>query len=258
MGPAPGDEPRRAEELARSLLAEALPRRWAHTQGVARRVRELAPLLGSDTDLVETAAWLHDIGYSPGLVDTGLHSLDGARFLRYGAISERLDTRTVNEDATRKDSGCHGTSCAEASQPAPGRPRGNLSSAFPIAVPGLVAHHTYARFEAEERGLQNLLDTEFSLTAIKPELLAALTVADLTTSPNGLTVAPNMRLAEISARYPFDHPVSRAIRRAKPEALDMCAHLYREHRSLRAPPHGPSDPPPKTTGGRFSPRTSAR
>jgi len=28
------------------------------------------------------AAWLHDIGYAPELVETGFHPLDGARYLR--------------------------------------------------------------------------------------------------------------------------------------------------------------------------------
>jgi hypothetical protein len=28
------------------------------------------------------AAWLHDIGYAPEVVDTGFHPLDGARYLR--------------------------------------------------------------------------------------------------------------------------------------------------------------------------------
>src|SRR6266568_4823565 len=71
-----------AEHLARALLQELLPRRWAHVQGVAARARSLAPVLGPDADLLEAAAWLHDIGYSPSLVVTGLHSLDGARYLR--------------------------------------------------------------------------------------------------------------------------------------------------------------------------------
>ena len=57
----------RAEEIARTLLEKPLPRRWAHTQGVAARARTLAPILGDDADLIEAAAWLHDIGYSPGL-----------------------------------------------------------------------------------------------------------------------------------------------------------------------------------------------
>ena len=62
-----------AQQLARALLQEPLPRRWAHVQGVAARARSLAPVLGADADLLEAAAWLHDIGYAPGLAVTGLH-----------------------------------------------------------------------------------------------------------------------------------------------------------------------------------------
>jgi hypothetical protein len=71
-----------AGHLARALLSEPLPRRWAHVQGVAGRARSLAPVLGADADLLEAAAWLHDIGYAPGLTTTGLHALDGACYLR--------------------------------------------------------------------------------------------------------------------------------------------------------------------------------
>ena len=71
-----------AAELARKLLEVPLPRRWAHVQGVAAQARSLAPILGDDADLLEAAAWLHDIGYSPELADTGFHPLDGARYLR--------------------------------------------------------------------------------------------------------------------------------------------------------------------------------
>jgi hypothetical protein len=71
-----------AQDLARTLLADALGRRWAHVQGVAARARSLEPSLGADADLIEAAAWLHDIGYLPELAHTGLHGLDGARYLR--------------------------------------------------------------------------------------------------------------------------------------------------------------------------------
>src|SRR5215471_13992874 len=71
-----------AEEIARKLLEIPLPRRWAHSQGVAAQARTLAPILGDKADLLEAAAWLHDIGYAPDLVDTGFHPLDGARYLR--------------------------------------------------------------------------------------------------------------------------------------------------------------------------------
>ncbi|WP_372491877.1 HD domain-containing protein [Nocardiopsis dassonvillei] len=71
-----------ARDLARELLERPLPRRWAHSQGVAEQARSLAPVLGHDADLVEASAWLHDIGYSPDLAATGFHPLDGARYLR--------------------------------------------------------------------------------------------------------------------------------------------------------------------------------
>src|SRR5689334_8731928 len=76
------NQARAATELARDLLAEPLPRRWSHCQGVARRARSLAVLPWVDVDTLEAAAVLHDIGYSPVLVDTGFHPLDGARYLR--------------------------------------------------------------------------------------------------------------------------------------------------------------------------------
>ena len=59
-------------------------------QGVAQRARILAPILGEDADLLEASAILHDIGYSPGLVVTGLHALDGARYLRDVDADERI------------------------------------------------------------------------------------------------------------------------------------------------------------------------
>jgi putative nucleotidyltransferase with HDIG domain len=84
-----------AEQLARALLQESLPRRWAHSQGVAARARGLAPVLGADADLLEAAAWLHDIGYAPGLAFTGLHQLDGARYLRDAQHADAMVCRLV-------------------------------------------------------------------------------------------------------------------------------------------------------------------
>ncbi|MDT0270041.1 HD domain-containing protein [Streptomyces sp. DSM 44915] len=79
-----------AYPLAESLLAKPLPRRWAHCLGVAERARTLAPILGENAELLEAAAVLHDIGYAPDLVDTGLHPLDGARYLRRVKADERV------------------------------------------------------------------------------------------------------------------------------------------------------------------------
>ena len=84
-----------AEQLARALLQEPLPRRWAHSQGVAARARGLAPVLGADADLLEAAAWLHDIGYAPDLAVTGLLALDGARYLRDARLADAMLCRLI-------------------------------------------------------------------------------------------------------------------------------------------------------------------
>jgi HD domain len=163
-----------AEDLARNLLKDALPQRWAHVQGVAARARSLAPALITDEDLLEAAAWLHDVGYLPELARTGLHALDGARYLR--------DVEHANPMLCR-----------------------------------LVAHHSCAVIEAEERALADVLSREFEPP---PQPLAdALTFCDMTTSPDGEPVNVNRRLAEILHRYGSEHLVSRSIRRATPMIL---------------------------------------
>ncbi|MEJ2862604.1 HD domain-containing protein [Actinomycetospora flava] len=75
-------EPADAEDLAQRLLAESIPRRWAHVIAVAQKARCIARELGQDGDLLEATAWAHDVGYAPDLAITGFHPLDGARFLR--------------------------------------------------------------------------------------------------------------------------------------------------------------------------------
>jgi putative nucleotidyltransferase with HDIG domain len=80
-----------ARNTARRLLAAELPRRWAHTAGVARRAEHVARVLPEDErELLVAAAWVHDIGYAAELTDTGLHSLDGARYLRRAGVSDRI------------------------------------------------------------------------------------------------------------------------------------------------------------------------
>ena len=84
-----------AEHLGHALLHDGLPRRRAHVQGVAARARGLAAVLGADADLLEAAAWLHDIGYAPSLATTGLHQLDGARYLRDAQHADAMLCRLV-------------------------------------------------------------------------------------------------------------------------------------------------------------------
>jgi len=71
----------RARALAARLLVD-LPDRWRHTIAVAARARELRDAVTPlDREILDTAAWLHDVGYSPQVARTGFHPLDGARFL---------------------------------------------------------------------------------------------------------------------------------------------------------------------------------
>lgn len=180
-----------AEEIARKLLEVPLPRRWAHSQGVADRARALAPILGHDVDLLEAAAWLHDIGYSPELIGTGFHPLDGARFLR--------DVHHADEMLCR-----------------------------------LVAHHSCAVIEAEERGLRDVLLREFS----RPpnDLAEALTYCDMTTSPDGLPLSAHDRLAEIGARYGPGHVVTRSVARSRWSLLTAATRVQGRMRNGLAEP----------------------
>jgi putative nucleotidyltransferase with HDIG domain len=80
-----------ARGTARRLLAEQLPRRWAHTRGVGHRAEQVAQALPpADRSVLVSAAWLHDIGYASELDDTGFHPLDGARFLAHNGVPRRV------------------------------------------------------------------------------------------------------------------------------------------------------------------------
>ena len=127
--------PRTTEGCASAPLGAYAGRR-REGQGVKRS-------LGEDAELVEAAAWLHDIGYAPDLHDTGFHPLDGARYLRDVEGAEPLLCR-------------------------------------------MVAHHSCALIEAEERGLAAELVREF-----RPpprDLAEALIYCDMTTGPDGQPV----------------------------------------------------------------------
>ena len=79
-----------ARDVARGLLAAALPRRWAHVQGVADKAERVAASLALSGEALVAAAWLHDVGYAPDVVDTGFHPLDGARYLARIGAPERV------------------------------------------------------------------------------------------------------------------------------------------------------------------------
>ena len=126
------DQVGRARDLARLLLAESIPRRWAHSQGVGRKAESVARVVGDDASALVSAAWLHDVGYAPDLVTTGMHQLDGARYLRDIARVDDLVCRLVAH---------HSCASIEA------RNRGlsdHLSSEFPPVEGRLADALTYA------------------------------------------------------------------------------------------------------------------
>jgi hypothetical protein len=96
-----------ARPYAEELLAP-LGDRWAHVRGVARqadRVSVVLPL--SERDVLASAAWLHDLGYAPSLVETGLHPLDGARHLR-ALGHERLAGPVAYHSGSRREAELRG------------------------------------------------------------------------------------------------------------------------------------------------------
>lgn len=82
----------------------------------------------------------------------------------------------------------------------------------PVEIVSLVAYHTGAEYEADERGLA---DTLADFDRPDQDLLDALTLADLSVGPTGERVSPSARLDEILERYPADHPVHRAVSRSR-------------------------------------------
>jgi putative nucleotidyltransferase with HDIG domain len=155
-------------------LMSGMGNRWHHVQLVAKTVDEL--LAEHPTkERVLCAAWLHDIGYAPELVMTGMHALDGAAHLRRIGV--------------------------------------------PQAVVSLVAHHTGAEFEAEERELGADLA---SFPRPAQDELDLLILADLLSGPTGDRVTVDERLADIFERYAPEHPVHRAVSRSRKYLEDCC------------------------------------
>jgi hypothetical protein len=79
-----------ARALAERHLARDLPQRWLHVQGVAAETTRLCAALDLDGAAVIAAAWLHDLGYAPALLDSGFHPLDAARYLREHGWQEQV------------------------------------------------------------------------------------------------------------------------------------------------------------------------
>ncbi|WP_091514103.1 HD domain-containing protein [Amycolatopsis sacchari] len=85
---------------------------------------------------------------------------------------------------------------------------------WPEQVVNLVAHHSGARFEAEQRGRDEELLQEFPFE--DSPLLDALVTADLTTGPGGERLSYDERISEILSRYGSEDPVHRTWVKAAP------------------------------------------
>ena len=96
-----------AANYAEELLSP-LGDRWAHVQGVVRQARRVSPILpAADGDVLLAAAYLHDLGYAPCLVETGMHALDGARHLR-AVGQERLAGLVAYHSGARREAELRG------------------------------------------------------------------------------------------------------------------------------------------------------
>jgi hypothetical protein len=108
-----------AASLAEKMLVAELPRRWRHVRSVARRARWTAKQLSLSEDLV-AAAWLHDIGYAPELVETGFHPLDGARYLRRIGVDSQVVSLVAYHSCAEIEAEVRGLGGALASEFRPG------------------------------------------------------------------------------------------------------------------------------------------
>jgi HD domain len=81
----------------------------------------------------------------------------------------------------------------------------------------LVAHHSCALLEAEERGLRDELAAEFPPAA--PDLMDALIYCDMTTGPTGEPCSVGDRINEIKNRYGPEDIVTHFIEKARPELI---------------------------------------
>jgi len=179
-------DPVSARELAELWLARSEPRRWDHVRGVGAKAEHLSRALfredSRDRDVLVAAGYVHDIGYAPGLRRTGLHQLDGARFIR-------------------KLGDCR--------------------------LAGLVAHHSEARFEIGLRGYEEEL-SEYPREDTR--VYDALVYYDLTTGPDGTSMAFEDRVREVYQRY-GEGDISRALHMAEPY---LRAAVDRVHQAMNA------------------------
>lgn len=135
---------------AQALLAELFEPgsdRLAHSIGVGRRAEHVARALGQP-ELLVSAAYLHDIGYAAAACDTGLHQLDGARYLRGLGASADLTGLVAHHTAATVEAAERGLDVA-------------LRREFPVASGELLDLLTYCDMTTSARGEAVTVDERF-------------------------------------------------------------------------------------------------
>ena len=171
------------EDHARTLLSP-LGERWRHAQAVANAAGELAQQLDQDDGhALIASAYLHDIGYSQDLTDSGFHPLDGAQHLR-ALGHERLASLVAHHTGAKHEAELRGLQDELA---AFDDERSNVSAA--LAFCDLTTGPSGESVTPEER----LLDVEArygesspvtaGLKAAWPELMDSIGALELPDSP---------------------------------------------------------------------------
>lgn len=107
-------------------LLKPLGERWLHVQAVARNAAEVANRLDLDRSTVVQAAWLHDIGYAPELVRTGMHAIDGAVYLESAGVRSDVVALVAHHTGAVYEASERGLLTALERLPSP--PRGELAA----------------------------------------------------------------------------------------------------------------------------------
>ena len=95
-----------ARELSRACLASVDASRRAHVEAVGLAAEQLSGI----GDHVIVAAWLHDVGYADHIADTGLHPLDGARYLRRQGADPTVVSLVAHHSGARFEAAARGLS----------------------------------------------------------------------------------------------------------------------------------------------------
>jgi HD superfamily phosphodiesterase len=101
----------KVHELVRRELEKSQPRRYAHLIGAHRRSKTIAQMFNKDdARVLMVASLVHDIGYCKTAFETGLHALDGARFLAKRGFPKRICSLVAHHSCAHQEADLRGLS----------------------------------------------------------------------------------------------------------------------------------------------------